>query len=571
MRVQFRPPAPRRRSRASQHVVLAVDIAGPAERQGRLDRQPRRGAEHRGAPRRILPVEQLPAGHGDHRRRHALGLQPRRARPSRSALPSRWPAGSTARAPLGLGQHIGAARRQVLRQRRCAAPAGSAATARAATAPCGSASAAAQHSAVSTASAGRNTSRFGMARSEARCSTGWWVGPSSPRPMTVMGHDIDDPHAHQRRQPDRAARVVGENQERAAIGDQAAVQREAVHRRRHAVLADAPVDVAAGEVAGRRPSSCRGVTVRLEWVRSAEPPISSGIAADQHLQRLLAGLARGDDGLVSTSFGLKPPSPKPPASGHSPRRRRGRTPPAPRRRAARRFSQASRARPPARAGRMPGAADLVGDHEGRVRPAQPVARAEDFGLAQRRAVRALACPPWSARRSRWWCGRRSATAAHRPAPPSSAAPPRRRHGRRGLHVPAIGLEARRHVVGGRQAGRPVDRDVVVVPQHDQPRRARDGRRARPPHGRFPPSGSRRRRSRRCSGRPARRRAAPPACARRAPCRRRWRCPGRAGRWWSRCPARGRIRDGRRSWRRAGGTASARPCPCRRKPVRCSSA
>ncbi len=36
--------------------------------------------------------------------------------------------------------------------------------------------------AVSLASAGRMTSRFGMARMAASCSTGWWVGPSWPRP-----------------------------------------------------------------------------------------------------------------------------------------------------------------------------------------------------------------------------------------------------------------------------------------------------------------------------------------------------------------------------------------------------
>ena len=38
-------------------------------------------------------------------------------------------------------------------------------------------------SATSLASAGRNTSRPGMARSEASISTGWCVGPSSPTPM----------------------------------------------------------------------------------------------------------------------------------------------------------------------------------------------------------------------------------------------------------------------------------------------------------------------------------------------------------------------------------------------------
>ncbi|SKU52822.1 Uncharacterised protein [Mycobacteroides abscessus subsp. abscessus] len=41
----------------------------------------------------------------------------------------------------------------------------------------------AQAYAVSFASPGRTTERLGMARRAARCSTGWWVGPSSPRPI----------------------------------------------------------------------------------------------------------------------------------------------------------------------------------------------------------------------------------------------------------------------------------------------------------------------------------------------------------------------------------------------------
>ena len=62
----------------------------------------------------------------------------------------------------------------------------------------------------------------------------------------VVGHDVDDALAHQRRQADRGPAVVGEHEEGAAIGNEAAVQRDAVHGRRHAVLADAVVDVAAG-------------------------------------------------------------------------------------------------------------------------------------------------------------------------------------------------------------------------------------------------------------------------------------------------------------------------------------
>ena len=41
----------------------------------------------------------------------------------------------------------------------------------------------AQATAVSTASQGRQTVMFGIRRRLARCSTGWCVGPSSPRPM----------------------------------------------------------------------------------------------------------------------------------------------------------------------------------------------------------------------------------------------------------------------------------------------------------------------------------------------------------------------------------------------------
>ena len=43
--------------------------------------------------------------------------------------------------------------------------------------------AARQASAVSGPSAGRMTRSRGMARSAARCSTGWWVGPSPPSPI----------------------------------------------------------------------------------------------------------------------------------------------------------------------------------------------------------------------------------------------------------------------------------------------------------------------------------------------------------------------------------------------------
>ena len=46
-----------------------------------------------------------------------------------------------------------------------------------------------QACAVSLASAGRMRLRPGMARSDARCSIGWWVGPSWPSPMESWVHE----------------------------------------------------------------------------------------------------------------------------------------------------------------------------------------------------------------------------------------------------------------------------------------------------------------------------------------------------------------------------------------------
>ena len=50
----------------------------------------------------------------------------------------------------------------------------------------------------------------------------------------VVRPDVGDRQLHQRGQPDRAAHVVGEDQERAAVDAGAAVQRDAVHDRAHA-------------------------------------------------------------------------------------------------------------------------------------------------------------------------------------------------------------------------------------------------------------------------------------------------------------------------------------------------
>ncbi len=118
------------------------------------------------------------------RRRDALRLELRLRRQRDLDLRARWRRSTTLRLAARRRQLIGAARAAGSpRPIACAPPAGSGGSAPARVGPLACSSASCQHSAVSTASAGRNTCRFGMARSAARCSTGWCVGPSSPRPM----------------------------------------------------------------------------------------------------------------------------------------------------------------------------------------------------------------------------------------------------------------------------------------------------------------------------------------------------------------------------------------------------
>ena len=63
------------------------------------------------------------------------------------------------------------------------------------------------------------------------------------KPDGIMGHDIDNPLFHRGRQSDRGPTVVSENQERAAIGNQPAMQGDPVHHGRHRVLANTIIDI----------------------------------------------------------------------------------------------------------------------------------------------------------------------------------------------------------------------------------------------------------------------------------------------------------------------------------------
>ena len=261
-----------------------ADVAVPAERRRLLDRDPGRHLrwEHLVAVLLGLAVEQLPARHAHDAGADALGGRVRRGRRARAPPPSRWRAGSRPGLPDGrLGQHVGA-----LAATPDAAPSldrskvGRACRDR--TSAAGSRRSAATTRQVSTtsfASAGRNTSSPGIARSDASCSTGWWVGSVLADPDRVVGEDVQDRDLHQRRQPDRAACVVGEDQEPGPVRPELG-ERHAVGDRGRRVLPHAEVEVASRVVAraGSRWRRRRSRRVFVDGVRSAEPPSSQGTA-----------------------------------------------------------------------------------------------------------------------------------------------------------------------------------------------------------------------------------------------------------------------------------------------------
>ena len=67
----------------------------------------------------------------------------------------------------------------------------------------------------------------------------------------IMRHHIDNALAHQRRQADRRAAVIGKDKKGAAIGNRPAMQRDAVHRRRHAMFAHPVMNIGAGRLLSR--------------------------------------------------------------------------------------------------------------------------------------------------------------------------------------------------------------------------------------------------------------------------------------------------------------------------------
>ena len=75
--------------------------------------------------------------------------------------------------------------------------------------------------------------------------------PVLAEPDRIMGEHMGDAQAHQRGEAQRGPAIIGEAKEARARGDEAAMQRQAVAGRRHAMFANAPMEIAAGHVIGR--------------------------------------------------------------------------------------------------------------------------------------------------------------------------------------------------------------------------------------------------------------------------------------------------------------------------------
>ena len=101
--------------------------------------------------------------------------------------------------------------------------------------------------------------------------------PVFPKKNRIVGEDIDGMEAHQRREANRGAHVIGELEEGRAVGDERAVARHPIHHRAHAVLADPEVEVAPLEPALRD----RRRRVDLGLGRGSEIGRAAGERGDQ--------------------------------------------------------------------------------------------------------------------------------------------------------------------------------------------------------------------------------------------------------------------------------------------------
>ena len=375
----------------------------------------------------------------------------------------------------------------------------------------------------------------------------------------VVREDEDRRQLHQRGEPDRRPRVVAEDEEGRAKRPQLR-QRQPVHDRAHRVLADAEVQIPAAGAGGLEISgACEGqrrLVRRTEVGRATQEPRDVLREDVQNLARGLPArqpLRVGREHREVTVPALRQLTSLHPIDLRRQIRVLGSVRGEELRPCAMRFGAA-----------LPDAgsevlADTVRDEERRVLgPAVDALREADFLVTERLAVGgggALSV------------GRAVADAAveddeRGPALGLLKDPERVLDAidvvgvADAQHVPPVGQEAGRDVLGERQVGAPLDGDVVVVEDPTEVIQAQvAGERCRLGADAFHQAAVAADRVRCCSRRPR----SPGGCndrqaiVRRSPCRRWSRCPARAGRWWSPHPKPCGIRDAREPCCQADGS------------------
>ncbi len=274
---------------------------------------------------------------------------------------------------------------------------------------------------------------------------------------------------HQRRHAHGVARVVGKGQERAAIGNQRAVQRQAIHGRRHAKLPHAVIHIVAGRVG--RLDGARDFLQRV--VRAAQVGRATqqfGQFGADHIQRRLGGHTRrlcAGDGLRRTQRGLAGLAPVGRQPGaHAPLELRGEL-----RKGA---AIAAVELLPDVLGRasgllvIPGCFELCGHLEWRSSPAKSL-----LGRRDLLGTQCLAMGGLGAGLGRGAEANHGLAADHRRPLQFALGLASGLRDRlavltiHALHMPAIGLEALGRVIGEPALNLAVDRNAVVVVEHDE--------------------------------------------------------------------------------------------------------
>ena len=286
----------------------------------------------------------------------------------------------------------------------------------------------------------------------------------------VMGIDVDRGGRDQRPHAHGIARIVGEHEERRVVGHEAAVQGQPVRDRSHAELADAVVDIVAVrrvrvDVAAAFPES----EVRVREVGRAANQL--GQCRTVGLERHLRGLARRDRG----TFGLQLRDEGVGNPVKAARQRAGHATLELDRELRIRGAVSVEQRAPVRLGLctaqsgIPGGIDFGRNLERWVMPAEALARALDFVLAERRAVARLVAS----------LGRRAEADGRTHAKQGRLGRIERGRDERRLDrlrvvavdagddFPAVGLETPGGIVGEPALHLAVDRDAVVIPDRDQ--------------------------------------------------------------------------------------------------------